>query len=225
MTSGLRSGGGTLSPRLTRLLPASVILEIAPGFGRITRFLKDYCRKLVVVDVTSRCIEACQARFRGESHINYHVNDGRSLDMVADGSIDFAFSFDSLVHADHDVLRSYVRELSRKLSPSGSGFIHHSNLGAFRDPATGKLPFANEHWRSETMSAEQFRDYCEEFGVRCVSQEIVNWGGTELHDCFSLFTRAGSPTGSPCQIWENPDFMTAAFNLGAVARHYGAGLD
>ncbi len=51
--------------------------------------------------------------------------------MVADGSIDFVFSFDSLVHAEEDVIRSYLDQLGQKLRPDGVGFLHHSNLGEY----------------------------------------------------------------------------------------------
>jgi ubiquinone/menaquinone biosynthesis C-methylase UbiE len=90
---------GTLLPRMRAFLPAASVLEIAPGHGRWTRFLKDFCSRLSIVDLSATCIEACRRRFAGASNISYFVNDGRSLDMVPDGSVDFIFSFDSLVHA------------------------------------------------------------------------------------------------------------------------------
>src|SRR3954469_21448802 len=123
---------GALLPRIHAFLPAGTILEIAPGYGRWTQFLKEECERLVAVDLTERCIDACRERFSDATNIEYHVNDGRSLDMVADGSIDFAFSFDSLVHAEADVVGAYVEQLARKLSPDGIGFIHHSNIGGYR---------------------------------------------------------------------------------------------
>lgn len=212
---------GAVHPRIMPFLPAGEILEIAPGFGRITRYLKGFCRRMTVVDLTPRCIEACQERFREERHITYHVNDGKSLAMVGDGSIDLAFSFDSLVHAEADVLTSYVHEIAGKLSAHGVGFIHHSNLGAFRDPATGELPFEAPHWRAASMTAELFRTDCEAAGLRCIAQELVNWGGAILHDCFSLFTRPGSPYDRPYELRENPGFMDEANALGALARQYG----
>jgi len=82
------------------------------------------------VDLNSNCISACQERFADVKHAAFYANDGKSLAMVEDSSVDFAFSFDSLVHAEMDVIEAYCRELSRKLSPSGVAFIHHSNLGA-----------------------------------------------------------------------------------------------
>ena len=50
-------------------LPASTILEIGPGYGRWTHYLKDYCDRLVIVDRAAECIEACQKRFAAEPKI------------------------------------------------------------------------------------------------------------------------------------------------------------
>ena len=50
------------------------------------------------------------------------MNDGQSLPMVADSSIDLAFSFDSLVHVEDDVMPSYLDELARVLSEDGVAF-------------------------------------------------------------------------------------------------------
>ena len=132
----------TLLPRIHAFLPAPTILEIAPGFGRWTHFLKDRCDRLVVVDLSERCIEACKERFRTDTHITYHVNDGRSLAMVEDHSIDFAFSFDSLVHADASVLQAYLEQLATKLTPDGVAVLHHSNSGEYARsaPLLRKLP-------------------------------------------------------------------------------------
>src|SRR5688500_242534 len=89
---------GTILPRIHDCLPAGTILEIAPGFGRWTHYLKEHCGQLHVVDPDERCIETCRRRFSRDPNLSYHVNDGRSLAMIPDGSIDFVFSFDSLVH-------------------------------------------------------------------------------------------------------------------------------
>lgn len=211
---------GTLHPRLMRFLPVERALEIAPGYGRVTGFLRYYCQHLTLVDLTERCIEACKARFADVEGIEYHVNDGKSLAMVPDRSIDFAISFDSLVHADADVLESYVHELARVLTPTGAAFLHHSNLAPFKHPKTGKLPFVNEHWRSETMSAELMRTFCDQAGAACIAQELINWGAEPIHDCFSLLVRADSPHRRKCEVRKNPRFMEEARNLGQLAYYY-----
>ena len=123
---------GSILPRIRHFLPSPTILEIAPGMGRWTEFLLGSCDRLIGVDVTGRCVAACQARFASVDKATFFQNDGRTLPMIDDMSIDFAFSFDSLVHVGEDALESYVRELSRTLGPDGIAFLHHSNLGNFR---------------------------------------------------------------------------------------------
>ena len=61
----------TLFPRIRAFVPTGTILEIAPGYGRWTQYLKNYCDRLIVVDMSARCIEACRARFADASHIEY----------------------------------------------------------------------------------------------------------------------------------------------------------
>src|SRR4030088_2097980 len=77
---------GALLPRIHAHVPPGTILEIAPGYGRWTQYLKDLCDRLIVVDLAERCILHCRERFADSPNIDYHVNDGRSLEMLADRS-------------------------------------------------------------------------------------------------------------------------------------------
>lgn len=122
----------SIFPRIRKFLPAPTILEIAPGFGRWTQFLKGLCDQLIAVDVSPACIERCKERFASDLHMRCYVNDGKSLAMVEDRSVDFAFSFDSLVHVEADVIAAYLQQLGKKLKPGGFAFLHHSNLESYR---------------------------------------------------------------------------------------------
>ncbi|MGE0825153.1 MAG: class I SAM-dependent methyltransferase [Candidatus Binatia bacterium] len=203
---------GAIFPRIQAFVPTGSILEIAPGFGRCTHYLQNLCRKLVIVDLTERCIAACRERFAASSHIHYYVNDGKSLKMIADNSIDVVFSWDSLVHAEHDVLQTYLAQLARKLKPDGVGFIHHSNLGAYKDAQTGELRVENPHWRATSMTAKLFEEYCDEVGLQCLAQEVIAWGGTVLNDCFSLFAHKAASFVRPIRVVENKDFSCNEIN-------------
>jgi ubiquinone/menaquinone biosynthesis C-methylase UbiE len=199
----------TILPRLEGFLPARTIVEIAPGFGRWTRFLAGQCERLIVVDVSPKCIGACRERFKDQQHLVFKVNDGFTLPEVEDHSVDMVFSFDSLVHVEPDVVSSYLKESSRVLSPQGGGFFHHSNLGQYAAELPNQLT-AGEFWRSRKMSAETFRSCCEEAGLVCVKQETVNWLETgRLLDCFSWFRRSSDALSSPPAI-SNWAFMEEA---------------
>ena len=211
----------TLFPRLRTWLPAATLLEIAPGYGRWTQFLKDHCRRLIAVDVAERCVTACGRRFSDCPQVEVYANDGRSLDVVADRSVDFAFSFDSLVHADEDVIEGYLKELSRKLAPGGVGFIHHSNLRRYTaELARGEM--GNPGWRGESVDAARFEAQCQAAGLACIAQEQIVWGDDEVHlcDCLSTFVLRSSPRAGPNAVLENREFMAEARQSRSLAPLY-----
>lgn len=230
---------GAILPRLHAFLPTGTLLEIAPGYGRWTQYLKDHCQRLVVVDLAENCIDHCKKRFAGASNIEYHVNDGRSLDMVRDQEVDLAVSFDSLVHVNADVLGAYVRQLGDKLSPDGVGVIHHSNMGSYRRiaalarcaPASvlGRMMRSGlvvdlAAWRSEDVTAESFAALCESAGLVCVSQELISWErGFWLSDTVSIFTPLGSQWVRDRTVVRNPFFGREARRFAASYARTGYG--
>ncbi len=223
---------GSILPRIRHFLPAPRILEIAPGFGRWTQFLLDYCDELIGVDLAPRCVEACRSRFADHKKATFDVNDGQSLRMVADSSIDFAFSYDSLVHVEREALAGYLSELARVLEPEGVAFLHHSNYGAYQrsartfEPLQGifdRFPpaaraglirtgtYRGSHMRATSVSAAGFAEQCHEVGLHCVAQELVNWeGGVLLLDCISVVARPGSSWDRPNQVVKNRLFRMGA---------------
>jgi SAM-dependent methyltransferase len=80
------------------------------------------------IDLSGKCIESCKSRFGNVSHAQFLMNDGMSLDPLPDDTFDLVFSFDSLVHAEAEVLDSYIRQMLQKLAPQGIAFVHHSNV-------------------------------------------------------------------------------------------------
>lgn len=207
------------------------MLEIAPGFGRWTSYLKDLAERLVIVDLSEHCIEHCRQRFRDANHIEYHVNDGRSLEMVEDSSIDLVFSFDSLVHADPGVLDAYVGQLARKLKPEGIGFIHHSNFGShpvarrvsravpnrLRAPLVRRGALVDIYaWRDPHMTGRRFSNQCEAAGLAVLSQELISWEhGRYLTDALSLFAHPGAARRPPRRV-SNRSFNREAARMAAL---------
>jgi SAM-dependent methyltransferase len=227
---------GTILPRIHQYLPTGTILEIAPGYGRWTQFLKDRCQTLLGVDLSEACVEACRQRFAGLSHLTFTVNDGKSLDMVRDNSIDFAFSFDSLVHADDDVLEAYIAQLSRKLTNDGVAFLHHSNFGEYpyldridRLPdrprrVLARLKFVEPalHFRSPTMTAAKLERFARSHDMQCIAQELVPWGGrSAFSDCLSTVVKRSSSRMRENRVFQNRDFMKEAQYLSRLSRLYG----
>src|SRR5258708_13678891 len=111
---------------LANLKPATTIMEIGPGAGRWTEALQSIARRLILVDLSDRCIELCRRRFAEAGNIEFHVNDGKSLGAIASDSVDGVWSFDVFVHIAPPDVDAYVAEISRLLRPGGRPVIHHA---------------------------------------------------------------------------------------------------
>lgn len=224
-----------LLPRIHRFVPAGNLLEIAPGRGRWTRYLKDLCRHYTGVDLSSKCVDYCRERFGDPERLAFHVNNGTSLPSVADESVDFVFSFDSLVHAEADVMDAYAKEFGRVLRPGGTGFIHHSNLGAYPGRwkvystlqrltpdswwtddrssswltlgAMAILSLNVTAWRAPSMTAGRFADACRTSGLTVLSQELITWGyGRCPIDCLSTFGKPPAGSEAAPSFLQSPSF-------------------
>jgi hypothetical protein len=229
----------TILPRIRRHLPAKTVLEIAPGFGRWSQYLIRACDSYVGIDLNPQCIEACTNRF-SNTGAKFFVNDGRSLDAVADKSVEFAFSFDSLVHVEIDVLTSYFEALSNKLTPNGVAFLHHSNLGEYdasvklcqslskllRNSIAGKIAHKLQitgwdQFRGNSVTATNVNEAATKSGLACISQEIIPWNGGLMIDCITQLTPQGSTFERPNIVIRNHCFMKEAFSARAASKLYG----
>jgi len=161
------------------------ILEIAPGFGRITQFLSVLAGELIVIDLNPLCIQKTKEKL-GHHVLAYLVNDGKSLTGVRDNSQDLVFSYDSFVHMHANVSEEYVKEIYRVLKPGGHAFIHHSWIYQGSDNS-----FNNSAGRAN-MSPELFKSFVENNNMEIVSQTPIKfnalngWDGT---DCISFFKK------------------------------------
>lgn len=211
---------GAILPRIRTHVPADTIVEIACGYGRWTTYLLPLCKRLMAVDLSKECIDACRRRFSKDRHAEFLLNDGLSLPGVEDASVDFVFSFDSLVHADQSVLSAYIREFARVLKPDGVAFIHHSNRGEYEN-FLGRLRARLEksrHGRDRSVDARLIQKMAREAGLSC-AQEIVPWVSTRMFiDCMSTITKK-NPDNSG-RVFRNGQFMREAENLRRLAQFY-----
>ena len=207
-------------PRIMSFLPCGTILEIAPGFGRWTKYLAKLAKQVWAIDLAPTCVQGLTERFRDAPHVVCEQNDGQSLPMIPDQSVDFAFSFDSLVHADGDAITGYLKEFVRVLRPGAFCFLHHSNMAEFAHNSGSRLSIANPHGRSSVVSAALVREWCQDHGLAVVCQEKINWGHQALTDVFSLIQNDSSQSAVETRVIENPEFMRQASDSARIAAEY-----
>lgn len=166
----------------------SNVVELAVGHGRMTEILLGKAKHVTGIDVLQENIDFCSSRFEGRPNLTLVRNDGVTLKQIGDGSVTFFFCFDSMVHFDSDVVRSYLGELSRILTPGGLAFLHHSNLD--RNPGGD---FQKAMHARNFMSQALFRHYATKSGLEVVKTKVIDWGRGERYakslDCLSLVRR------------------------------------
>ena len=164
---------GSLLPRMRELLPAGTILEIAPGYGRWTRYLVHLCDRLIGVDVTARCVEpAATLRRPAACELPQERRDVARRGPRWGGGLRVQLRLArSLRERRHRVIRASARASS---APTAS----HSSItptwrrtwtprpGSFRSPRADGAP---------VVSARVVRAALPRSGSVCIGQELVQW--------------------------------------------------
>jgi ubiquinone/menaquinone biosynthesis C-methylase UbiE len=153
---------------IANLRPNSEVLEIGPGHGRWSSLLPNRipAGNLHLVDLSPSCIEFCKKLLENFRNVKYYVNDGKALPGIAEGSIDFVWSFDSFVHIEEPEVRSYAKELYRVMKSQSMGAIHHPGNPSPEQRARGM--------RSQ-IDSRKFAQILAENGLHVIRQ-VSEWG-------------------------------------------------
>ncbi|HEU4679297.1 MAG TPA: class I SAM-dependent methyltransferase, partial [Terrimicrobiaceae bacterium] len=164
----------------------STVLELAMGHGRWTPFLAQRARRYLGVDFGPSCVKFCQIRFAALANATFHLNDGRSIPMIANSSVHFIWSFDSFVHIEPDITSGYMAEFARVLVPGGRCVIHH--------PGTPTTAQRVQGGRSQ-LTIELFAQLARANGLEVLSQTDC-WGPGDRSNT-RLFADCVSTIGKP----------------------------
>ncbi len=207
----------TIFPRIRKYINSHCIVEIACGWGRWSRFLNNTCNKFVGYDINDTGIKNCEQQFYFDilnKKAFFYLNDGKTLTHTEDNSVDFIFSYDSLVHSQLDVIESYIKEAKRTLKPGGTMFLHHSNL---QNCNTSN----NKHWRSPDVGFELVNNLTKANNLSIISQEMFSYDTTNdsksLHDCFTVVRN--SPQANET-IFFNLNYNDEMTNCKRIAQTY-----
>ena len=103
----------------------SIILEIGPGAGRWSEILQGLAIRLVLADISKKCLDICRKRFKNYEHVEYYLVE-RGLGFIPDSTIDYIWSYDVFVHINPSDIEAYIIDFERILKPGGYAIIHHS---------------------------------------------------------------------------------------------------
>lgn len=139
----------------------SKILEIGPGAGRWTEALQKLAKRLIIADISKKCLSLCRERFKKNNNIEYRLIEGR-LDFIKDDSIDYIWAYDVFVHINPTDVERYIEDFRRILKPGGCALIHHAGT------------YSRENIRKEAsrsyMNGKTFASLVKKYGMEMLEQ-------------------------------------------------------
>jgi SAM-dependent methyltransferase len=113
----------------------SVVLELGPGSGRLSRHLVGKVRKLIVVDNSDGVLAWMTDYLRGKGEHEVHRITGSAVPMVSASSVDAVFAHGVMEHLDLDEIYWFLLDFRRVLVPNGTivfNFDNATSVGGLR---------------------------------------------------------------------------------------------
>ena len=132
------------------------ILEIGPGGGRWTQYLLA-CEKLYCVELNPEMFDYLDNRFPEQKHFSFILTNGSDFPGIPASSVDFVFSFGTLVHLDFSIIREYIKNLSEIMRYNGNISIQFSNK---KKPMANKNPDFSDNSPEQMIKLLELHDFC-----------------------------------------------------------------
>jgi len=166
-------------------LESMTVVQLGCTNGYFTAKLLESAQEVRVVDTSPEKLKPLIRSFAGVENVRFEAVGQWHLGDIADESVDFIFSFDSLVHADLDHIRSILGDVYRMLKHGGYGLVHHSNL----DRNTG-LDYRRAPHARNFMTQALFAHLAIREGLTVVKSRVIGWGSGKHRirdlDCITL---------------------------------------
>ena len=104
----------------SHLEPDWTCLEIGCGIGRLLKPVARCCRRVIGVDISEQMVAHSRDYLSGVANAEVHLNDGRTLCVIPDDSVDLVYSHLAFQHmTTQEVVDGYLAEIVRILRPGG----------------------------------------------------------------------------------------------------------
>ena len=115
---------------LPHMTTESVVLELGPGTGRVTRHILDRCGRLIVADYSAVVIEWMKRYLeaRGKREFEALVIDDARLAPIPDASVDLVIADGVFHHVSTEDFHRFLSSFRRVLTPRGRVVVNFVSL-------------------------------------------------------------------------------------------------
>jgi SAM-dependent methyltransferase len=143
----------------------SVVLELGPGSGRVTRHIIGRCREMILVDYSPVVCDWLGRYLEGKGSYRIAHIEKPLLAAVQNGSVDTVIANGVFEHIDMDDLFCFLQEFYRVLRPEGVVSFNFDNI-----MSSGGIAWFRKY-RGQPGSRCIFRFYHPE-SIRILAQEV-----------------------------------------------------
>lgn len=140
--------------------PNSVVLELGPGTGRVTRHLVGRCARLELADNSPLVVRWISKYLSGKCEFSAHLIEIPQFPRIRSGTVDTAIAHGVFEHLDFDEAAFFLQEFFRVLRPGGHASFNYDTL----HNAAGVAWF--EQFRNKPGDRCIFRFYTPDFMAR-----------------------------------------------------------
>jgi SAM-dependent methyltransferase len=193
--------------QLGRPLHRRRALDFGCGPGRLSQALGQHFERVDGIDISPSMIELARRYNQLGDRCQYHVNDADSLGIFPDGTFDLVYSSLTLQHLKPDLMKRYLKEFFRVVSPSGvvvfqlparpegvrgwaKRLVPAPLEDAYRRARYGRHPAVVMHG----LSPAQVRAVCQASGVTLLDVTEQQGDGKWASFLYSCATVSGAPS-------------------------------
>lgn len=126
------------------ITPQSTVLELGTLNGKWTRYLLN-AKHVICVDINTEFPKWISERYsKYLAKISFYITQGNELAGIAENSVDFVFSIDTLVRVEKESIQAYLYEIKRVLQPKGIAILHLPNSDIEGSKQRGFIPLCTQ---------------------------------------------------------------------------------
>ena len=177
-------GRKTATCVLPYLSENSVVLEIACGIGRVSRFVAPHCASLYCTDILEEALQEVTKNLKDHNNVCFQKTNGYDLSGFRPAYFDCVYSFTTFFHFDFELVVNYFSEIKRVLKAGGIGIIEFKRwlgqedvlqlLDKIQDEG-GVRKYERELDKWRYVSKEMLRVLCDFHDLEVIDDDVIKY--------------------------------------------------